>query len=62
MDSLQVLAEFIERNWFFLLIIGGLLMALWQQNQRQSFRASPDEFEDLIRTGIPIVAEFYSDT
>jgi hypothetical protein len=59
----ETIIDFIIRNWFFLLIIAGLLVALWFENRRRVSRfASKEEFTTLIQGGTPVVVEFFDDT
>jgi hypothetical protein len=59
---METILEFLQRNWFFLVIIAGLLYALYRQRRKVTDFATRQEFELLVNTGYPIVAEFFDET
>ena len=59
---MEILVKFVQQNWFFLVIIAGLLYALWLQRRRVTSFVSSQEFEALVNAGFPVIAEFFDET
>jgi hypothetical protein len=63
MESIfDTLSDFITRNWYFLIIIATLLWMLRRGGRRETVYQAKDEFDALITSGKPVIAEFYNDT
>ena len=58
----DLVIEFFARNWFFLVIIAGLVYALWHFRRKVTHFRSTAEFEKLIDDGYPVIAEFFDET
>ncbi|HEY75652.1 MAG TPA: hypothetical protein G4O00_05655 [Thermoflexia bacterium] len=54
--------QFIRDNWLFLVFVGGLLAAWFFLRTSPTDLASTEEFDQKIRSGRPVVVEFFSNT
>jgi hypothetical protein len=58
---MDLLIDFLQRNWLFVAIIAGLLYALWRQSRKFTQFAERQEFEALVNAGFPVVVEFFDE-
>ena len=58
----ETIIDFILRNWFFLIIIAGLVYSLWRFRRKVTVFSTSEEFETLVNAGYPVVAEFFDET
>ena len=59
---MEPIIDFLTRNWFFLLIIAILLLALVRRPRKATRLNTIEEFEDLINSGAPVITEFFDET
>ena len=58
----DLVIDFFAKNWLFLVIILGLIYALWRFRRKVTHFASTAEFEKLINDGFPVVVKFFDET
>jgi len=59
---MDFVSRFVRDNWLFLVFVGGLLAAWFFLRTPATDLSSVDEFDQKIRSGRPVVVEFFSNT
>jgi hypothetical protein len=54
--------RFVRENWLALLVVAGLIGAWFLLRTTATDLGSTEEFDELIRSGQPVVVEFFSNT
>jgi len=54
------MTQFVRDNWLFLVFVGGLLAAWFFLRTPATDLSSVDEFDQRVRSGRPVVVEFFS--
>ena len=56
------LIQILRENWFFLLLVGGIIVAFLALRTTASAVSSVSEVEAILQDGQPTLVEFYSNT
>lgn len=59
---LGTMTQFIKENWWFILILGGMITAWVFLRTPATDLASTAAFDQQIQSGTPVVVEFFSNT